>query len=262
VQRSEKQHSEVAAALVQISGASSEHFSASVSDPDYSMGFKSFLQLLSKVRAWDTSNLREELRPLYDRLERRRKSTGVEKVIGVAEVSYALEVLGLAPRKIDEQVQLFRFLEDVNEWGFEPVTLEFEAFVRFIRRVKERRSLNQSVEDKEYVVTKLRFNERLVSEYRVVFDIVDVDGLGELNVAGVRRAVQLVRKKNMSSEELREIFRRTDKDGNGSVSFREFMHLIYELSPPPPPNIGFRSFARRCAMVRDFETPTEGRNGR
>eukprot|EP00931_Biecheleriopsis_adriatica_P028773 TRINITY_DN17158_c0_g1_i2.p1 TRINITY_DN17158_c0_g1~~TRINITY_DN17158_c0_g1_i2.p1 ORF type:complete len:1088 (-),score=248.60 TRINITY_DN17158_c0_g1_i2:31-3294(-) len=193
------------------------------------LDIEGFLELISKVRQYKQQQMREELAPLYDRVLRRRKNSGADGVIGVAEVSMALEELDMAPQRHEHQLKLSEFLSDVNEWGFQPLTIDFEAFVRFIGRVREWRATHARAEDTDYALRVLNLPEKLVGEYRVVFDIVDSEGDGELDIAAVRKAVSIMR--YVSSDELRVLFNATDRDGSGSVNFCEFLHMIRELDP-------------------------------
>jgi Ca2+-binding EF-hand superfamily protein len=196
------------------------------------MNLERFLEVLSKIRHYDISQLREQLRPLFDRLVRKSRGRSVESVIYVAEISEALECLSLAPTKPEEQDQLLRFLNDVNEWGFNPLTLEFEGFVRFIRLVREWRNYSQREEDCKFAEQQLGYAKRQAHVYQAIFEIVDKQGEGTLDITGIRRAVRLLKRTHITSDELRDLFARTDEDSNGSVSFNEFMQMVFEMEPP------------------------------
>eukprot|EP00930_Biecheleria_cincta_P034220 TRINITY_DN23666_c0_g1_i1.p1 TRINITY_DN23666_c0_g1~~TRINITY_DN23666_c0_g1_i1.p1 ORF type:complete len:1100 (-),score=219.14 TRINITY_DN23666_c0_g1_i1:19-3318(-) len=196
------------------------------------MNLERFLEVLSKIRYWHINQLREDLRPLFDRLVRKSRGLRGEAVIHVAEISEALECLNLAPTKNVEQEQLQHFLNDVNEWGFNPLTLEFEGFVRFIRLVREWRNYSQSEEDCRFAEQQLGYAKRQAHVYQAIFEIVDKHGEGTLDMTGIRRAVKLLKRTHITSDELRELFARTDEDNNGSVSFNEFMQMVHEMEPP------------------------------
>ncbi|CAE8710644.1 unnamed protein product [Polarella glacialis] len=195
------------------------------------LDFEKFAELLSKVRTWQTQCMREELKPLWEHCVRRRKC--VDSLVGIKEVTHALDELGMGPRNTEHQITLFRFLSDANEWGFEPLSLDFEAFVRFIRRVREWRASSERSKDREYAVRELHFEERLVGEYRVLYDIIDAEGLGQLDITQVRKALKLILKKiSPSSDQLRDLFEQFDDDRNGKISFMEFLHVVHKLDPP------------------------------
>eukprot|EP00438_Fugacium_kawagutii_P021258 Skav214657 [mRNA] locus=scaffold1706:19974:22045:+ [translate_table: standard] len=104
-------------------------------------------------------------------------------------------------------------------------------------------------EDRAYGVN-LGLQERMVDEFRVIFDIIDSTGSGELDLLGVKRACGLLGQKStlgarlerrgtwtwaggyrlqlqvgLSFEELRKIFETLDKDGSGAIDFLEFLSL-------------------------------------
>jgi len=191
------------------------------------MDFQGFLTLVHAVRQMVSGRLREELRPVFDRMLRRRKrlnNSYSEEAVSVLEVSQALEELQLGPRQRDDQAKIYELLNEVNEFGFQPLTLDFESFVRFVRQVKEWQAMRHRAEDRGYGAN-LNLDERQVDEYRVIFDIIDVHGNGELDLTGVKRAYGLLQQKSLPFEELRRFFETLDLDSSGSISFREFLHM-------------------------------------
>jgi len=190
------------------------------------MDFQHFLLLVHSVRQMQARSLREDLAPIFNRMLRRRKKAGTKVVssVGVPEVSQALEMLNLGPKQRDDQLKITEFLNEVNEFGFSPLTLDFEAFVRFIRQVREWQAMCNRSEDRAYGVD-LGLQERMVDEFRVIFDIIDSNGSGELDLLGVKRACGLLGQKSLSFEELRKIFETLDKDGSGAIDFLEFLHM-------------------------------------
>lgn len=188
--------------------------------------FPHFLYLVHSVRQMQSRSLRDDLAPIFDRMLRRRKKAGtaVISAVGVPEVSQALELLHMGPKQREDQVKITEFLNEVNEFGFTPLTLDFEAFVRFIRQVKEWQATCMRAEDRAYGVD-LGLQERMVDKFRVIFDIIDNTGSGELDLLGVKRACGLLGQKSLSFEELRKIFEQLDVDGSGAIDFREFLHM-------------------------------------
>lgn len=190
------------------------------------MDFARFLYLVHSVRLLQSRALREDLVPIFERMLRRRKKTGKFSVnaVGIPEVSQALEALHLGPKQREDQKKITEFLNDVNEFGFSPLTLDFEAFVRFVRQVKEWQAICTRAADRAYGAD-LGLQERMVDEFRVIFDIIDSSGSGELDLLGVKRACGLLGQKSLSFEELRKIFETLDKDGSGAIDFLEFLHM-------------------------------------
>lgn len=83
---------------------------------------------------------------------------------------------------------------------------------------------NRRAADRAYGAD-LGLQERMVDEFRVIFDIIDSSGSGELDLLGVKRACGLLGQKSLSFEELRKIFETLDKDGSGAIDFLEFLHM-------------------------------------
>merc|ERR1712137_197757 len=109
--------------------------------------FQDFLGLISKVRASQQKYMKEELRPHFDKYLRRRP-TG-DALLGIKEIAGLLDELGMTPKNVSEQKSIQSFLEDANEWGFQPLALDFDAFVRFVRQCREWRSTLTNVAELE-----------------------------------------------------------------------------------------------------------------
>mmetsp|Transcript_138528 Transcript_138528/g.442774 ORF Transcript_138528/g.442774 Transcript_138528/m.442774 type:complete len:1038 (+) Transcript_138528:66-3179(+) len=189
--------------------------------------FQGFLTILSHIRMWVHSTMKDELRLLFDRCLRRRCTNGVvSEVLGVREVAMGLEDLKLAPQNAEEQHHMKVFLEDCNEWGFQPVTLDFDTFVRFIRRIREWRAGVGRERERQFASKEYGFKEVIVQEYRVAFDILLEDGHDGLAVSDVRRIFKLLRF-NITSELLRELFAKVDAGAAGRINFLEFLKLVH-----------------------------------
>lgn len=200
-------------------------------DPDMrlgSVGFEDFLALMSRLRSWLQLSTRDELQALFDRCIRRRGGVRHDSgnVLGIPEICMALEDLGMAPTCAREQKQISIFLEDTNEWGFEPLTMDFETFVRFIRRVREWRASIERVKERSIAVNDMKFAERAVTGHRIAFDVFDTHSRGELDITGIRK-IFLKLKFNISSEQLRTNFARVDRRQCGSVRFLEYLQLVH-----------------------------------
>lgn len=192
-----------------------------------SVGFSGFLTVVSRVRSWLQSAMKEELRPLFERcLRRRGKVVGQDNTfVGIREVCFTLETLDLAPHNFEEQGRLGKLLDDANEWGFEPMTMDFEAFVRFIRIVREWKASRKYTLDLAAAVKKFRFSEPEINEFRVAFDITDAKGNGEVDILGVRRIFKMLRW-NISSDTLRAMFSKAKAEGGSTASFFEVLQIL------------------------------------
>lgn len=190
------------------------------------INFKDFLGLLSKVRAWHTQSMREELMPLFEKHLKRRVAPGA--AISIPVVCKALEDLKLAPNSREEQVKIQELLEQANEWGFDPPCLNFEEFIKYVRQMREWTYGVQRATENEYAWNNLEFDERKVNMFRMAFDVLDTKGTNHLDIAAVRKVFVLLRRA-ITSDGLRELFAKIDCDGSGTVDFLEFLHLVNEL---------------------------------
>jgi len=202
------------------------------------LDFEEFLGVLSRVRSWLQQSMREELQPLFDRCLRRRGSSSSRgstlsysesAVLGIPEVCMALEDLEMAPTSAKEQQQVSHLLEDTNEWGFEPLTLDFEAFVRFIRRLREWRARIERARERAFAVEEMGLSEKFVNQHRVAFDVLDREAAGELDITGVRK-IFLKLNFNISSEQLRYSVAKVDQRQTGYIRFLEYLRLVHDFN--------------------------------
>jgi Ca2+-binding EF-hand superfamily protein len=208
--------------------------------------FKDFLGLLSQIRAWQNQRMREELKPLFQKSLRRQTTQGA--VLPIPEVCKILEELKMGPENLEEQEKIKELLEHSNEWGFKPPCLDFEAFVQFIRQMREWASGVKRERENVYAKKLFDYDERKVTMYRMTFDILDTAGVDSLGITQVRRVFAFLHRA-INSDQLRQLFSRIDLDGSGTIGFLEFLHLVHELdvsagtgkwghevvSPPPSP---------------------------
>lgn len=188
--------------------------------------FKDFLNLLSKVRAWNQQSLREELTPLFQKQLRKRNNQ--HAVIGHPDVCRLLEELKMSPSNQQEQQKIKELLDNENEWGFDPPSLDFETFVNFIRRLREWTYGFERARESDLAWKILQFDSRKVSMLRMAFDTLDTQGAGALDVQAIRQVFILL-KRAITSDQLRELFAKIDLDGSGNIGFLEFLHLVHEL---------------------------------
>jgi len=190
------------------------------------INFLDFLDLISRIRSWSQASMREELLPLFERMLR-NKGVVFSEVLCIPEVCRALEELAMAPSNQEEQKQIKQLFEESNEWGFDPPTFDFETFVRLIRQVREWMHCRNRAKERDYAAHHLGLQERQVNHYRMAFDILD-EGAEKLTITEVRKVFRLLNR-NISSDQLRELFSRMDLAGSGEIGFLEFLHLVHEL---------------------------------
>lgn len=189
--------------------------------------FPGFLEILSRLQAWLQKAMQEDLRSLFYRgLRRRADGQATAEVLGIKEVSLALADLDMSPRNTEDQRQLCKFLEETNEWGFEPMTMDFDTFVRLIWRVREWRARMERAEDLK-VAEEKGFSVRAAQEYRTAYDALAPEWQGELSIAGVRTIFKVIGL-NITSELLRSLFDNVGRQSEG-VTFRQFLSMIQLL---------------------------------
>jgi len=202
---------------------------------DQHVDFKGFLILLSKTRAWHHQSMKEELLPIFEKRLKRRNTAGA--TLSIPDVCKALEDFNLAPSSAQEQEKIKELIEAANEWGFEPACFDFEAFVKFIFKVREWRNSEQKAREKQYAWENLEIDERTVTTYRMAFDLLDTEARDELDITMIRR-IFVVLRRPITSDQLRELFAKIDLDGSGTIGFLEFLHLVHEVgiyeAPKPP----------------------------
>eukprot|EP00756_Hemistasia_phaeocysticola_P018308 Hpha_TRINITY_DN15585_c1_g11::TRINITY_DN15585_c1_g11_i1::g.103895::m.103895 len=86
----------------------------------------------------------------------------------------------------------------------------------------------------------------VTDKVRPLFSTLDADASGDLNVVEVKRALEIVRGRQLSDQEVAAAFQEMDIDGSGSVDLAEFVewcrgaegHSFIEIMQgPPPPSV-------------------------
>merc|ERR1712228_1108899 len=65
-----------------------------------------------------------------------------------------------------------------------------------------------------------------VREYRDAFWELDHEGVGQLDIQDLRKAMRLL-KQRIDGDHLRKLFQKIDHDGNGVLDFSEFLRLMH-----------------------------------
>jgi len=193
---------------------------------DVAIDFVTFIQILSAVRKVHHAKMKEELAPLFERCLR-KGGWGDLGVLGVSEVFDALTLQGMAPKNHEEQKQIRTILDEADEWGFEPQTLDYDKFVSFLRSTKEWVNQTERSKERDMAFAKFNFNERMVNEFRLAYDALDESGQG-LHIGGVRKIFKMFCH-TINSDQLRELFSRLDEDNSGMLNFMEFLSLVNML---------------------------------
>ena len=68
-------------------------------------------------------------------------------------------------------------------------------------------------------------SEETISQYRVIFELFDKDNNGKITTKELGTVMRNLGQ-NPSEEELKQMIREVDLDGNGTIDFKEFMCLM------------------------------------
>jgi Ca2+-binding EF-hand superfamily protein len=190
--------------------------------------FSDFLLVLSKIRSSMNKWMHQEMKPVFERNVRRLGAYSFATTLGLNEVVKALHSIGITPTNQQDQQRIRILLDEANEFGFEPPTLDFEAFVRFVRTLREWKAGDNRQKERAHAEATFGYSSYQVNEYRVAFDLMDKAGTGELDSNGVRKVFKLLGQ-HFSNDHMREAFNRADANKSGSIDFIEFLGMTHEV---------------------------------
>merc|ERR1719335_1537711 len=173
------------------------------------------------------SEKREEMKTIFDSYDRDCSGD-----LSMREVSKILLDIGLQPKNKEEQEEIQKMMEEVDEDG--SMEINFEEFLLLFQRINEKLK-----------AMELAFTEVQLADLRYAFDALDSDGSGTLEVTEIRRALQLMGRK-IDSDKLRAMIELVDDDCSGELDFAEFLMLVRviendreslpDLPEQPPPD--------------------------
>jgi Ca2+-binding EF-hand superfamily protein len=142
-------------------------------------------------------------------------------------------------RQSEEQLRSAFALFDVDESGYFPVS-ELPLLMRAVGVDADPNNISFEGERKGFVnltefrraVDELCVPQNTDEEAQLVWDLVDKDGVGSLSLEDLRQASQSTAAGNFSDDELGEILRYCDVDGDGVVSREDWMtvmHFVNEM---------------------------------
>ena len=70
-----------------------------------------------------------------------------------------------------------------------------------------------------------KLDEDQINEYKEAFQIFDKDGSGSIDVYELRRVFRSLGK-NLTRQEVQDLFDEVDTDGSGGIEFEEFLQLM------------------------------------
>jgi len=156
------------------------------------MSFEDFLRVVVRVRELVRREESFHLRPVFARhctpAAVGRLASGAPgaldtRTIDTAGIFRALHDLGISPTDRREQDSFRGMLDDANEFGLDPLALDFTDFSSLVRRAREwvRREKHARVAEDAQI--EFQLEDWQVNEYRTAFDALDREGTGRLPVS-------------------------------------------------------------------------------
>lgn len=181
---------------------------------DGQFGFREFLLLIKRLRSLQ----RQKLHRLFAKFD--KDGSGL---LSLTEVMTVLYEFGIQARNKSEQHEIRALLEEADEDA--SGELDFEEFVLLHQRVSDKMKAMQKEADRQLGL-KLGFAETDIKDFREAFELLDVDGMGDLDMPAIRTAIEGLNA-NMRPEELGQIFDTLHVDRKkGTVDFQTFLHLM------------------------------------
>lgn len=185
--------------------------------PDGVMCFARFLKLIRNVRAVNKKAEQIELQAHFNSYDKDRNGT-----LSFSEVLVMFEDLGLIPqcREDQEEMRLLLAQIDANDSG----DLDFGEFQDLVQHVTEKlRSAKLRRENR--AAKELGFSQKEVAELRESFINLDERNRARLSLSECRRTLTLLHK-DMSAEDLSDLFFELDADHDGLIDFEGFLHFM------------------------------------
>jgi Ca2+-binding EF-hand superfamily protein len=184
--------------------------------------FQEFLRLVRTLRKEQLKREECDLKAMFKRLDKNRNHT-----LEVSEISGLLQEFGVQPHCWEDQMQIRRILEQVDEDG--NGNFSFEEFCRLVQRVREYLATVMRRRQRTTAET-LGFGDRQVAELRDVFFTLDLSQRGSLTVEQLRKALDTL-KMSMSPENLRTLVADFESDGVGTLDFHGFLRFFKAVAP-------------------------------
>jgi Ca2+-binding EF-hand superfamily protein len=152
------------------------------------MSFQEFLFLVAKVRNTISKDDSRDLWPAFSRHHRLNLSGTTS--LDVGGTFKALNDLGLGPKSKEDQKNLRALLDHANEFGFEPMALDFQSFVSFVQRVREQATQTRIRNHNRVAAQTYQLTDNQINEFRTAFDALDEKQTGHLVPSQLRRFYQ------------------------------------------------------------------------
>jgi len=199
-----------------------KRFAEADADGDSMITFREALHLLRLLRTDRLDREQLHLRKMFRRLDKDGSGS-----LDVTEVSALFAELGIQPKSRDDQLEIKRLLDEVDE--DDSGDFSFDEFAFIVQRVQERLAISERRKQRLMAV-KLALADQQVDELRHVFFILDTEDMGVLAVEKLRRALEILRVP-MSTDDLQDLIDSVDEGGTGLVDFESFLRFFRAVVP-------------------------------
>lgn len=189
-------------------------------DLNHEFDFTELLNVVDLIRLHRQSIQREDLRVLFERYDHDRSGA-----LSVAEISALLANMGIMPYTRAEQEELADLILSADDDG--SGTIGFEEFLTLCQQIEEK--VNRMRYEHEIdVAISLGFTEAQLRDFKWVFDMMDTDGSGRLDLEEIHGGL-LIMERPISQGRVARMIRRLDSQQRASLDFSQFLGLMQIL---------------------------------
>eukprot|EP00440_Ansanella_granifera_P069688 gb/GFBE01075608.1/.p1 GENE.gb/GFBE01075608.1/~~gb/GFBE01075608.1/.p1 ORF type:complete len:959 (+),score=201.49 gb/GFBE01075608.1/:1-2877(+) len=186
------------------------------SEPD-ELKFEEFMIFIREVRLYQSKRREDELFEHFRELDKDHSGS-----LSMDEISTLLEEMQCLPRNRKEQEEIGRIIHATDADG--NGVLDFEEFKELTQRIEERfASLRYEAELSHAL--ECGFTDIQLSEFRSIFEMIDVDGSGKLEAREIRQCLGLMQRK-VPADAFDAAFDALDSDSSGDLDFCEFIDFM------------------------------------
>lgn len=181
------------------------------------LNFEEFLEFLRKVRHFNDEQRLEELQDRFQRLDKDRNG-----VLDMQELHVLLEESQCSPRTRKEQEEVQQLIQSVDSDGNN--VIDFDEFKELVQRIDEKFASLRYEQEVEYAIAR-GFSETELGSFRAIFEHLDTDNSGQLDMAEVRQCLSIMQH-NSTWQAFEQTWNLLDKDSSGSLEFIEFIDFM------------------------------------
>lgn len=181
------------------------------------LNFEEFLEFLRCVREYNDEQRLEELMERFQRLDKDRNG-----VLDMKELHALLEEAQCCPRTRKEQEEVQQLIQSVDADGNN--VIDFDEFKELVQRIDEKFASLRYDSEVEYALAR-GFTETELGSFRAIFEHLDADNSGQLDMAEVRQCLSIMQH-NSTWQAFEQTWILLDKDASGTLEFEEFIDFM------------------------------------